>query len=472
MIQLSLRGLVLLALSPALLLSAAATSYYYLRHCDHTNVREPSPIAVLKKPAFPLSVSPGQRHLVDHDGTPFLIQGEAAWSLLVQLTREEAETYLEDRRRRGFNLLMVNLIEHFFSDHPPSDVYGTQPFQSAGDFSTPNPEYFSRAQQIVRIAAAKGIVILLCPAYLGGDGSAEGWYVEMRKNGPEKLRGYGAYVGSLFRAFDNVIWLAGGDYTPPAAALPLVDALQQGIKQTAPEQLQAGHWSPETSGTDVKLASTQLDLNTTYTYQPAHLKSLVDYDHGNGRAHFLIESKYEDDKLGTNQHWLRMQAYTALLTGAMGQVYGNRWIWEFTRPSFLNRLTKRNWIGALDSPGVRSMGYVRALFAPLPWTQLVPDEAFEVLTTGQGARGSIDYPVLAFTRDRRLAIAYIPKDEPIGIDLGKLTGPVRARFYDPTSGEFTPVPGSPFVANGERSFQVPGRNASGDSDWALVLDSR
>ena len=128
------------------------------------------------------------------------------------------------------------------------------------------------------------------------------------------------------------------------------------------------------SGTDVKLATTRLDLNTTYTYQPAHLKSLADYDHGSGRAHFLVESKYEDDKLGTNQHWLRMQAYTALLTGAMGQVFGNRWVWDFTRPSFLNRLTKRNWTAALDSPGVRSMGFVRALFAPLPWTELVPDD--------------------------------------------------------------------------------------------------
>ncbi|HWA75707.1 MAG TPA: DUF4038 domain-containing protein [Polyangiaceae bacterium] len=468
----SLRGLVLLVLSPVLLLAFVAAAYYYSRHADHLSVREPPPIAAQKKAAFPLSVSPGQRYLVDRDGAPFLIHGEAAWSLLVQLTREEAETYLEDRRRRGFNLLVVNLIEHFFSDHPPTDAYGSGPFQAAGDFSTPNPEYFSRAQAIVRIAATKGIVVLLCPAYLGGDGSAEGWYVEMRKNGPDKLRGYGAYVGSLFRGFDNVIWLAGGDYTPPAAALPLVDALQQGIKQAAPEQLQAAHWSPETSGTDVKLATTRLDLNTTYTYQPAHLKSLADYDHGSGRAHFLVESKYEDDKLGTNQHWLRMQAYTALLTGAMGQVFGNRWVWDFTRPSFLNRLTKRNWTAALDSPGVRSMGFVRALFAPLPWTELVPDETFEVLTTGQGARGSVDYPVLAFTRDRRLAIAYVPKDEPIGIELGKLSGPVRARFYDPTSGEFTDVPGSPFPASGSRTLRVPGRNASGDTDWVLLLEAR
>lgn len=469
MIQLSWRGSLVLALASTLFGALLAVGVDRARHADFTGITEPAPLSVVK-PAFPLSISPGQRHFAQSNGEPFLIQGEAAWSLIVELERADAESYLEDRRRRGFNLLMVNLIEHWFSEHPPVDAYGTAPFKVAGDFSTPNEEYFSRARELVRLAADKGFVVLLCPAYLGGDGSAEGWYAEMRKSGPAKLRGYGEYVGTLFRDFNNVIWLAGGDFTPPAASLALVDAVQQGIKKAAPEQLQAGHWSPETSGLDVELTETRFDVNTTYTYLPGHLKSLADYDRGNGRAHFLVESKYEGDLLGTTQRWLRAQAYYALLTGATGQVFGNRWIWPFVRPTLWSRLTGKNWRSALDSPGTRSMGHVRALFAKLPWTRLVPDDTFEVLTSGQGARDSINYPVLAFTRDGRLALAYAP-NKAIDLELGKLTGPLRARWYDPTNGAFSDVPGSPFAASGNRTFAPAGHNSAGDTDWLLLLET-
>jgi uncharacterized protein DUF4038/collagenase-like protein with putative collagen-binding domain len=470
MIELSWRGallLVVLSATAALLLAFGA---YQLRHADHLQVREPPALSV-SRPTFPLALEPTGRYLVDHDGKPFLIQGEAAWSLVAQLRPAEVETYLEDRRRRGFNLLMVNLIEHFFSDQPPLDAFGVGPFRVPGDFSTPNPQYFERAQAIVRVARSKGQVVLLCPAYLGGDGSAEGWYQEMTRNGPVKLRGYGVYVGELFREFDNVIWLAGGDFTPPAASLELVDAVQQGIKQAAPAQLQTGHFSPETSALDVELANTRFDLNTTYTYHPAHLKSLADYQHGAGRPHFLIESKYEDDELGTTERWLRAQAYTALLTGAVGQVFGNRWIWTFTRPTLKNRLFSHHWLAALDSPGTRSMGFVRALFEKLPWTTLQPDERFEVLCSGQGSKGSIDYPVLASTRDGQLAIAYVPTARGVRIDVTRLKGPLRARWYDPTSGLFSDAAGMPIPQSPDRWFVPAAHNASGDSDWLLLLET-
>jgi hypothetical protein len=60
--------------------------------------------------AFPLAVKRGKRYLVDAAGRPFLIQGDTAWSLIAQLTREDVVLYLDDRRARGFNTLLVNLI--------------------------------------------------------------------------------------------------------------------------------------------------------------------------------------------------------------------------------------------------------------------------------------------------------------------------------------------------------------------------
>jgi hypothetical protein len=469
--EISRRRALLLAATPVVL-ALMAVALYVARRADHTRIAPPPADIASPRAAFPLSVAAGKRYLVDKNGVPFLIQGDAAWSLIAQRTREEAELYIETRRRGGFNLLMVNLLEHWFGDHTPLDAYGTAPFRVSGDFSTPNDQYFERARAVVRMALDKGMVVLLCAAYLGGDGGQEGWYEEMRRSGPEKLFGYGQYVGAKFREFPNVIWLAAGDYVPPAAALPLVDAVQRGIRQASPEQLETAHWNPETSALDVKFASTPFfAFNTTYSYLPAYLKSRIDYAHGQSKPHLFIESKYEfDPDRGTTQQWLRAQAYYALLTGAMGQIYGHWWGFMSLDPTLRRRITGKDWKSSLDSPGVRSMGHLHQLFAKLPWTTLVPDETYEVLLTGQGWQGSIRFPVLARSADGSLAVAYLPHD-PITIDLDRLQKPLRARFYDPTDGTFSDVPGSPLTAGGHREFAPPAKNASGDRDWVLLLEA-
>ena len=59
----------------------------------------------------------------------------------------------------------------------------------------------------------------------------------------------------------------------------------------------------------------------------------------------------------------------------------------------------------------------------------------------------------------------------ITVDLSTLSGPVTARWYDPTAGTFTSIPGSPFANAGSMQFATPGTNAGGDDDWVLVLEA-
>ena len=77
-------------------------------------------------PALPLKVSENRRYLVDQKGHPFLIHGDTAWSLITAVTKEEAVRYLDDRRDKGFDAIIVNLIEHFFNG--PIDRDGEGPF--------------------------------------------------------------------------------------------------------------------------------------------------------------------------------------------------------------------------------------------------------------------------------------------------------------------------------------------------------
>jgi hypothetical protein len=165
---------------------------------------------------YPLRVGPAHRHLVGQDGAPFLIQGDAPWSLISGLTNEEAGIYLENRRLNGFNSVIVNLIEHKFRG--PVNRYGEGPFTTAGDFSTPNEKYFQHAEWVMRKAGEKGMQVILAPIYLGYIGTDEGGIQEALANGPEKCRGWGRYVGQRYRDFDNLIWMIGGDSNPEKAA--------------------------------------------------------------------------------------------------------------------------------------------------------------------------------------------------------------------------------------------------------------
>jgi hypothetical protein len=417
-----------------------------------------------RKLQLPLRLSPDRRRLLDGGGAPFLVHGEAAWSLIAQLRDDEVAAYLADRRARGVNLLMVNLVEHKYADHAPRDAAGQPPFQAPGDFARPDEPYFRRADQIIRRAGEAGMVVLLCPAYLGYDGGDEGWYREMRAAGVAVMRGYGRYVGQRYAGFDNVVWLEGGDFTPPAEGLALVNAVAAGIRDKDRRHLHAAHWGPETSGADVAAAldAGWLDLNTTYTYRAVYQKSADDDRHPSHLPHVLIESAYEDapDHPSTPRA-MRAQAYAALLTGATGQIYGHDLVWKFAP----------DWRKSLDSPGAISMTHLRALFEARDWSGLLPDRDGQILVGGQGEYGSLDYALLAATRDGRLAIAYVPRVREVTIDLARLKGPLRARWYDPTIGRFTDATPPALPAQGRQKLRPPRKNAVGDPDWLLVLET-
>jgi len=196
---------------------------------------------------YPVRTAPNHRYVVDQTGHPFLIQGDAPWSLISGLTKEEAELYLEDRRRKGFNSIIVNLIEHKF--HGPVNRYGQAPFLVPGDFSTPNEAYFGHADWVIRKAGEKGIQVFLAPIYLGYIGTDEGWVEEALANGPAKCRAWGRYVGKRYAGFDNLVWLIGGDRNP-AGARDHVNAVAAGIKETDNRHLLTAHCHPENSAVD------------------------------------------------------------------------------------------------------------------------------------------------------------------------------------------------------------------------------
>ncbi|MBI5586241.1 MAG: DUF4038 domain-containing protein, partial [Deltaproteobacteria bacterium] len=162
---------------------------------------------------YPLKINAANRYLEDQNNQPFFWSGDTAWSLLAQVSREDAVAYLEDRRQKGFTVILVNLIEHQFATNAPRNYYGAPPF-SGKVFTTPNEAYFAHVDYVLNEAANRGLVVLLTPLYLGYQCGGQGWCPEVQAATAADLRSWGRYVGNRYRSFDNLVWNIGGDTDP------------------------------------------------------------------------------------------------------------------------------------------------------------------------------------------------------------------------------------------------------------------
>jgi hypothetical protein len=302
---------------------------------------------------FPLKLAENRRFLVDQKGEPFLVVGDTAWSLIGQLGQGEIDRYLEDRRKRGFNSIIVNLIEHKFCTDPPRTHAGLAPFAKQGDFSTPSPYYFNFAHKVVKQANDHGIIVWLFPAYLGFGGGDEGWFREMKASGRAKLRTYGRFVGRRFVDLPNIIWVLGGDFTPKKEDEWTIAEVAEGILEEDSKHLMSGHGSPGDSAIAALGDQKWLAINSVYSYSKTLFRSIqTEHQRFPIRAFVLMESTYEGEHDSTPEQ-IRRQAYWAILGGACGQFFGNNPIWHFNGPGLFP--ANSTWPKDLDGTGSRDM---------------------------------------------------------------------------------------------------------------------
>ena len=441
-----------------------------LASCGGSGTTGPNTNSSASLPAYPLKVSSNGRYLVDQKNSPFLIVGDSPQALMVNLSIADAEVYLADRAKKGFNAVWVNLLCADYTGGRPdgSTITGIVPFTTPQDFSTPNEVYFSHSDAIIRLAAKYGLVVFLDPAETG---SFLSW---MLNNGTAKCTAYGQYLGNRYKSFNNIVWLNGNDFQ--AWSNPTNDAVvtsvAKGIKSVDPRHIQTIEldYLLSSSLNDPNWASI-VQLNAAYTYYPTYAEVLRDYNLTPTVPVFLVESDYEFENGADNQR-LRHEEYWTYLSGGFGAIYGNHYVWPFSS----------GWQSHLDTPGVTQLGYCKALLQARPWSTLIPDQNHKVVTAGYGAYisggaahssiSSNDYASVAATPNGRLVLAYVPTQRTVTVDMTKLSGRVTARWYDPTSGIYQTVTGSPFQNVGSKNFATPGVNSEGpaSTDWVLVLE--
>ena len=420
------------------------------------------------QPAFPLRPSANGRYLVDARNKPFFYQADTPWMLLLQLSLPEAEEYMADRKAKGFSALQIMLTGFMGMKNRE----GQLPFEGDYDFARPNEKFFAHADKVIQKASEMGMALMIAPLWSGCCG--EGWAGKekdsdklkpLNLNGPQKAHAWGRWLGARYGKYLHISWLLGGDKNP-GESHEHIRQLARGIHEAAPKHLMAVHNAPENSSADHYGDQPWLSLNAAYSYREPFAHVQDEWKRGGiTRPIFLSEAGYEhesNDGRGGSSFRLRRQAYGSVLSGAlMGHAYGHRELWRVTQ----------KWRPSLQDEGARQMAFVPRLFAARDWWKLVPEAAEELVTQGRGKVGDDDFVTAARATDGSLAIVYIPKSRPLTLDLSRLSGPIKANWFDPTQGSLKPVQAGPLLNKGTREFAPPEKNAGGESDWILLLES-
>ncbi len=419
-------------------------------------------------PVYPLKASANKRYLVDQNNVPFLMVGDSPQAMIANLSLVDAEIFLANRQKAGFNTMWVNLLCTSYTGCPyGGNTYdGIAPFTTPGDLSTPNEAYFARADAMMNLAAKYGMAVILDPIETGG------WLGVLQSNGTTKDYNYGVYLGNRYKNFPNIVWMSGNDYAINSSNDVYVSAVANGIKSVDANHIHTIEFGGGDTSLDDSTWVPIVSLNSAYSYNPTYAVVLHGYNQSTMPV-FMVEANYEFENNTGNDYGspllLRMQEYWSALSGETGQLYGNHYTWQFLG----------SWKSNLDTPGSQQFGYVTNLLAPRQWVNLVPDQNHTVVTAGYGTFSSTgavhtnDYLTTARTPDGKLVIAYMPTSRTITVNMVQMTGgtSVTARWYDPTNGTYSTISGSPFGNTGSRQFTPLGNNSGGDGDWVLVLEA-
>jgi hypothetical protein len=252
-------------------------------------------------------------------------------------------------------------------------------------------------------------------------------------------------------------------------------ALISGLKSIPGQQ--SPHYSAESSSG--QNAADQIDfghemtLNGSYSWGPVSIPWIARraYSHKPVMPAFLLEEPYDEEGPDGNNYNpnaiqpVRRFPWWGWMSTIGGYIAGNGYIWPFVDTL---------WEKHLNSQGAQDMSRLNSFINSISWWKLVPSGLGgmkPLIIAGGGTDTLSNYVAAAATMDGSLLVAYIPPAHTgsISLDMTALNGRSQASWYDPTTGIYKKIAGSPFNNRGSRKFNPPGKNSRGQNDWVLVI---
>ncbi len=389
-----------------------------------------------------LKLSDNKRYFVTEDEVPFLWLGGTAWELIHRLNREEIDTYLKDRKDKGFTIVQTVILAELDGLNTPN-AYGNKPLLN-NDPTRINEEYFEHVDYVLNKAEELGLYVGLLPTW--GDKFNLKWGVGPVIFTPENAEICCHILAKRYLDQKNLVWILGGDRMPETEEqMEIVRAMAKGIRSIDQQHLITYHPSGSRNARD-SIDDNWLDFDM---FQTGHDTRVKDYDfvrkswqleppkpivNGEPRYENSPERFWEPGE----HEWMddadvRSAAYWSLLSGAAGFTYGCHDIWQMYEPDREPVNSARTgWKEAMQLSGARQIKYLNRLFTLLPWYELEYNPSL-IISENPQDRG---YIVSAINKKKSFIIAYTPQGRPVDIDLSDFKShSFKAVWYNPRSGE-------------------------------------
>lgn len=159
-----------------------------------------------------LRVSDNGRYFVTEEGAPFLYLADTAWTLL-ECTRQDIDTYLQDRAKKGFTVIQISVAG--FNALTVPNAYGQTIFVDQNP-AHPNEAYFQLLDYVVNKAESLKLYVALVPLWANNcerPGHIDGFPDDPHANVLNRSTAfsYGKFLGERYRE-KPVIWILGGDW--------------------------------------------------------------------------------------------------------------------------------------------------------------------------------------------------------------------------------------------------------------------
>lgn len=344
-------------------------------------------------------LSANRRTLEHSDGTPFFWLGDTAWNMPEASVRDEVIRFLDDRARKGFNVVQIT-----FASAAAFTTYGNknrmgETLYLRDDRSLYNPRWFDYADSIITWANARGIVVAILPQFATGviEDYDRGW-VPGKLLTREEARIGVTYLAARY-AGHNVVWITGGDVqynTPDIRAywrqygneLRAANGTQQ-LVSIHPEGATASYdfFENTESWLDFHMLQsshqpwsdwrTQL-IRRGYTKSPPKPILNAEPPYEDIELNFFLtdlQASFVGGKYLATDYDVRLAAYMSVFAGGLvGITYGANGIFQWnsiTRPDKLFN-PRYNTDQALSLPGSSQYGFMKAILVSLAWHEMLP----------------------------------------------------------------------------------------------------
>jgi hypothetical protein len=452
-------------------------------------------------PAWPIKISSNGRYFEDANSNPWIMNCDAAHAMIGGVATSGYPTYFSSRESYGFNCTQVFGSTLRFNT-AGSAYDGTLPFNtgsgpSSYDLSTPNTTYWGYVHSFCSQAQSAGMACALNPLpgqYYDCNGTcnASGSGPAFANNqtvvsGHTKVYNFAAWLAGQLSDLNNVIWYVGDDCgqsnSPSGGGSFQCNASYEsdfvnGLLSAYPNTIVMFEGAYFYSYSNMYASSFSASSGShwsdlLYTYYETYGAAKAAYASSPTSPCFLGEANYEggnntnDLTMAATAYILRMQNWWTVTSGCIGG-----WVWG-------NASVNHNDSGypaSLTTAATGEVGWTSYLLSQYNWWTVVPDSTNSILTGGYGTSATNNenlfnatYATGTFDAGGTVGFVYTPVANSPVINLAHFSGPVTAKWYDPSDGATTAISGSPFTNSGSHTFTTPGNNNDGNPDWVLVL---